>query len=190
MRVLGIVCSPRKEGNTEIMVREALGTANEAGAETDLFLISEKSVGPCDGCLSCEQTNICHIRDDMQELYEKLQLADGIIFGTPVYFGNVSAQAKAILDRTYAFRKERKLSGKVAGAIIVTRRVGAGQVRNLLCGYFVGQRMVVVGAGIGYGRKRGEVRTGVGGQAHLTALEEARHLGKNVVSMVQRLLKT
>lgn len=187
MKVLGIVCSPRKGGNTEIMVREALGVAQEASAETELFLISGKSVAPCDSCGSCEKTGICHIKDDMQELYQKLEWADGIIFGTPVYFNNVSAQAKAIIDRTYAFRREKKLSGKVAGIIIVTRRTGAGQVRSLLCSYFVYQGTIVVGGGTGYGRKKGDVKEGVGASADLSALDEARRLGTNVVRMVERL---
>ena len=188
MRILGIVCSPRKEGNTELMVRAALEVAQDAGAETDIFLVSEKSVSPCDACASCEKTGICWIKDDMQELYEKFGWADGIIFGTPVYFNNVTAQAKAILDRTYVYRMDRKLSGKVAGAIIVTRRVGAGQVRNLLYSYFVRQGTIVVGAAIGYANRRGEIRQGVGGSpANLPALEEARNLATTVVRMVERL---
>ncbi len=169
------------------MVRAALEAAREAGAETDIFLVSEKSVSPCDGCGSCRQTGICRIKDDMQELYQKFDWADGIIFGTPVYFNNVTAQGKAIIDRTYAFRRQRKLSGKVVGAMVVTRRVGAGQVRNLLYSYFVGQGTIVVGAAIGYARKKGEIRDGVGGSpANLPALEEARNLATSVVRMVER----
>lgn len=187
MRVLGIVGSPRQGGNTEIMVREALTTAHQAGAETDLFLVSGKNISPCDGCGACEQTGACPIKDDMQELYSKFDWADGIIFGTPVYYANVTAQAKAIIDRTHALRKGRKLGGKVAGAIVVTRRLGASQVRNYLFGYLVNQGMVVVGAGIGYGRKKGDVTEGVGAAAGLSALEEARQLGTNVILMLKRL---
>ncbi|MBM3155318.1 MAG: flavodoxin family protein, partial [Chloroflexi bacterium] len=132
MRVLGICCSPRKGGNTEILVREALGAAREAGCETELILIAEKDIAPCDGCGSCLTTGTCKIKDDMQQVYDELERADGIILGTPVYFINVSAQAKAVIDRTYAFLYSRKLRGKVAAAIVASRRVGVGQVLSLL----------------------------------------------------------
>ncbi len=125
--------------------------------------------------------------DDMQDLYRLLERADGIIFGTPAYFVNVSAQAKAIIDRTYALTKGRRLRDKVAGAIVTTRRLGGTQTRNLLYSYFITQRMIVAGGGIGYGREKGEVRQGVGGAAGVSALEEARQVGANVVRLINRL---
>lgn len=126
MRILGIVCSPRKGGNTEILVKEALEAAREAGCETELILVADKKIAPCDGCNACVKTSVCKIMDDMQGVYEELEKADGIIFGTPSYFINVSAQAKAIMDRTYAFRFTSKLRGKVAGVIVAARRTGVG----------------------------------------------------------------
>ena len=86
MKIIGIVASARKGGNTEIMVKEALKTAKEAGADTELFLIAGKDIKGCDGCRSCQQTGNCRINDDMQPLYKLMLAADGIIFGTPVYF--------------------------------------------------------------------------------------------------------
>ena len=189
MKVLGIVCSPRKEGNTEIMVEEALEAAREAGAETELVLVADKSIASCDACATCRKTGVCHIKDDMQPIYQQLEAADAVILGTPVYFGSVSAQAKAIMDRTYLFLGDRRLSGKVAVPIVVARRVGAGQTRNLLYSYFMAQRMITVRAGIGYGRGKGEVRQGVGGTQGLSALEEARAVAKDVVQMVEKVSK-
>ena len=189
MKVVGIVCSPRKEGNTEILVREALAAVQEAGGETELIRVADKSIAPCDGCGVCGEDGVCRIEDDMQAIYKELEQADGIIFGTPVYFVNVTAQAKAIIDRTYAFLRVRKLRGKVAGAIVVARRVGASQVLSLLYTYFMAQRMVIAGGGIGYGRKRGEVREGVGGSPTMSALEEARAVGRSVVGLIQQLRK-
>ncbi len=187
MRVLGIVCSPRKGGNTEILVREALEAVREAGGETELILVADMSIAPCDGCGACDEDGTCRIEDDMQTVYQQLELADGVIFGTPVYFLNVSAQAKAVMDRTYAFLRGGKLRGKVAAAIVAARRVGAGQVLGLLYPYFTVQRMVIAGGGIGYGREKGEVRQGVGGSPTLSAVEEARAVGRNVVRMVKQL---
>ena len=94
MRLLGIVGSPRKNGNTEILVKEAFKPAIEAGWQTDLFLMSEKEVAPCDACSGCFKTGSCVIKDDMQELYKLLDQADAVIWASPVYFGSVSAHSK------------------------------------------------------------------------------------------------
>jgi multimeric flavodoxin WrbA len=189
MNVVGIVGSPRRGGNTEIMVREALESARQAGAETELVLVADCRISPCDGCGACTEGDGCVIEDDMQRIYEKLERADGIIFGTPVYFINVSAQAKAFIDRTLPFLHGGKLKGKVAAAIVVARRVGAGQVLSLLYTWFAVQRMINAGGGIGYGREIGDVREGPGGSPALSALEEARSVGRNMVSMVKKLSK-
>jgi len=190
MRILGIVCSPRKGGNTEILVGAALEAACEAGGETELILVADMNIGPCDGCGACIKNGVCKIKDDMQMVYKQLELADGVILGTPVYFLNVSAQAKAIMDRTYALLRVRKLRGKVAAAIVAARRVGAGEVLSLLYPYFMVHGMVVAGGGIGYGLEKGDVRQGVGGSPSLSALDEARAVGRNVVGMIDRLSKS
>lgn len=189
MKILGIVCSPRKEGNTEILVEEALSAAREKGAQTDVVLVADKQISPCDACGACAGDGVCVVEDDMQDIYAKLEDADGIIFGTPVYFINVSAQAKAVMDRTYAFYRAGKLRGKVAAAAVAVRRVGAGQVLSLLYSWFTAQRMITVGGCIGYGREKGEVREGTGGGPGSTALGEARAIGKATVSMVNRIAK-
>ena len=187
MKVLGIVCSPRQGGNTEIMVTEALAVAREAGLETELILVAGKKIAPCDGCEACAKSSICKIKDDMQPIYRQLEEADAIIFGTPVYFGNVSAQAKAIIDRTYAIRRQRKLAGKVAACVVVARRVGAGQVRTLLSAFFSIQGMIAVRGAIGYAREKGDIKNGIGGSEGLTAMDEARNVGQNVIQMLKRL---
>ena len=187
MKVVGIVCSPRKGGNTEIMVCEALGAIQELGGETELITVTGKTINPCDGCDTCVKKGVCRINDDMQEIYQQLLQSDGIILGTPVYFLNVSAQAKAVMDRTYALLWQRKLRGKVAGVIVVTRRVGAGQVLSLLYSYFMTHGMRVAGGGIGYGLEKGDVKEGAGGAPNTLALAEARSLGRAVFSLYQKL---
>jgi multimeric flavodoxin WrbA len=172
------------------MIEEALAAAREAGAETEIVLVAGKSISPCDACQSCWKTGVCRIEDDMQPIYKQLEAADGIIFGTPVYFCSVTAQAKAVMDRMYAYLPERtKMRGKVAGPIVVTRRTGAAQSRNLLYSFFIAHKMIVTRAGIGYGREKGEVREGVGGPHGTTALEEARTVAKDVVDLVALLSK-
>jgi multimeric flavodoxin WrbA len=187
MKVLGIVGSPRKGGNTQILVEEALTVTREAGAQTELVLVADKNIAGCDGCHSCFESGVCKINDDMQAIYRQMEAADAIIFGSPVYFGSVTSQAKAIMDRAFLFLHDRRLKGKVAAPIVVLRRVGGGQTRTQLYGFFMAQGMIVTRGAIGYGREKGDVREGVGATQGLSALEEARNAGKEVVQMLQRL---
>jgi multimeric flavodoxin WrbA len=188
MNVLGIVGSPRKDGNTQIMIEEVLSSAREAGAETDIFLVYDKNIQGCDGCGSCAQTGgVCKIKDDMQELYKKMEWADAIAFGSPVYFNYVTAQAKAVIDRTFCYLFSRKLDGKVAAPVLSLRRIGAGQTRVQLQGWFVTQGMVALRGAIGYGPGKGEVRKGVGGGINTTAMEECRATGKEIIDWLKKL---
>lgn len=187
MKILGIVGSPRKNGNTEIMMKEVLKATHDAGCMTDIFLMSEKQVAPCDACGTCFELGSCVIKDDMQDLYARMDQAHAIIFGSPVYFGSVSAQMKAIMDRMFALLRDRSLKDKVAGTLVVTRRVGALQARSLLNSFCIAQGMIVAGGAIGYGREPGDVLKGVGGGIEVSAMDEARQLGANVVRLARRL---
>jgi len=187
MKIVGLVCSPRKNGNTEILVTEALESAREAGSETELIRVADREITPCDGCNSCFKSGSCRIEDDMQDIYRSLEEADGIIFGTPSYFNNVSAQAKIIIDRTYVCLLHGRLRGKVAAALVAARRIGGGQILSLLYTYFTVQGMTIAGGGIGYGLKRGDVREGPGGSPVFTAIEEAQAVGRRVVKTVQTI---
>ena len=181
MRVVGIVCSPRVGGNTEILVEEALAGAKDAGSEVELVRLAGKSIAPCDACESCAKTGECHIEDDMQEIYTKFREADGIIIGTPVYFANVSAQAKLVIDRTHALVWGRKLRGKVGGVVTATWRMGGGNVLSNLYTFFTVQRMLTAGGTVGYETEaapygeKGAVRRDESG------MREARAVGRSVV---------
>jgi multimeric flavodoxin WrbA len=187
MRVLGIVASPRQGGNTEIMVKEVLAVAGAAGAATDIFLIHDKNIKGCDACGACERTGKCTIKDDMQLLYPLMNAADAIVFGSPVYFHGVTSQAKAIMDRTFCYLFDHGLKGKVGASVLALRRVGASQTRVHVYGWFLAQGMVPVRGAIGYGREKGDVRTGVGAGIDMTALDEARETGQDVMEMLRKL---
>jgi len=186
MKIIGLVCSPRQGGNTQILMEEALAAAREAGAQTELIFVPDLDIAPCDACGSCEESGRCKNNDDMDIITQSLEDADGMIFGTPVYFINVTAQAKTVIDRTYAYIRTGKLKGKVAAALIAARQIGAGQVLSLLYTFFAVHRMIIAGGGIGYGREIGEVRTGPGGAPGFTALQEARSVGRNVAAMIKK----
>jgi multimeric flavodoxin WrbA len=168
-------------------MREVLGAAQREGSETEMFLMSEKQVAPCDACGACFKVGACVVKDDMQELYAMMERAQAVVFGSPVYFGSVSAQMKAVMDRMFALLQRRALKDKVAGALVVTRRVGAIQARSLLNSFCIAQGMLVAGGAIGYGREPGDVLTGVGGGIDMSAVDEARLLGANVIRLAQRL---
>lgn len=169
------------------MITRALASAREAGAETDMLHVADLDIAPCDACGACMAEGACIVEDDMQRVYEHLDAADGILFGTPVYFLNVSAQAKAIIDRTYALLMKGKLRGKVAAVVAAARRVGAGQVLSLMYSYFSAQRMIIAGGAVGYGREKGEVNQGPGMSPFLSAIEEAEAVGRNVVKMRKKI---
>jgi len=190
MKILGIVCSPRKDGNTETLVREALQAAGEAGSETELILIADKKIAPCDGCNACFKDGVCKIKDDMQMISEQLEKADGIIFGSPIYFYNVTAQAKAVIDRTYPLALHGKLRNKVAGTVAVAGNMGIEQVLATMFTFFDLHRMVIAGSAAGYGTDKGAVtKEGAGATFGGSALEEARALGKRMVRLATQLEK-
>ncbi|RAP50375.1 MAG: flavodoxin [Methanosphaera sp. rholeuAM74] len=124
LKVVAVVASPRKDGNTEYLAKVALEQAEKRGVETELITLYDKDISYCTGCDKCKQTNKCAISDDMDELTEKIGCADGVIMASPVYFGNMTAQAKTFLDRLRPLRNVHAFKYKVCGAI------SAGGFRN------------------------------------------------------------
>jgi multimeric flavodoxin WrbA len=158
MKILGISCSPRKGGNTETLVRAALDAAQADGAGVEFYSVIGKNIGFCDGCYACRKTGQCHIKDDMPELFDKMLGADGILFGAPVYFWDINAQAKAIIDRTFQVSAQRNFRNKAAGAIVNAGRYGTSAAVSTLYQFFSGHRMVIIGQAIGYGNDKGVVK--------------------------------
>jgi len=103
VRLLGIVGSPRRGGNTHTLVSRVLEGAEDGGATTDLVLLEEVTVNECDGCHACWTEGECTQGDDMNALYPRLAEADVIVFGTPVYWYGPTALMKAFLDRFVFF---------------------------------------------------------------------------------------
>lgn len=100
--VLGIVGSPRRGANTEILVDEILAAAKEAGATTEKIILSELRIEPCAACYSCRDKGMCVKDDDMIPLYAKMEECGVWVIGTPVYWWGPSAQSKAFVDRWFA----------------------------------------------------------------------------------------
>lgn len=128
MKVTGISGSPNAGGNNEKIIELALGMAEEKGYETDKILLSRLKVLPCTDCGACRTAKECPIGDDMTDIYEKLETSDAFIVSSPVFFGSMSAQIKALLDRTILLRRNGfLLKGKVGGAVAVGGSRNGGQ---------------------------------------------------------------
>jgi multimeric flavodoxin WrbA len=103
LKVLGIFGSPRRGGNTEILLEEALKGAEKEGAEVERLHLTDFTITPCKECHGCDETGQCVIPDDMQKIYPKLLEADLIILASPIFFYGITAWAKALIDRCQAF---------------------------------------------------------------------------------------
>lgn len=162
IHVLGVVGSPRRNGNTERLVAEALRVVEEKGAETELLRLAGKEIRPCDACLSCRKTGECHIRDDFQTVFDRMVKADGIILSSPFYFGSATPQIKALVDRAgyLSGAKGRVFENKVGGPLVVARRAGQNFTYAQLLFFFFHQGMIVPGStywNIAFAREKGEV---------------------------------
>jgi multimeric flavodoxin WrbA len=114
-KILGVIGSPRKNGNTHILVSNILKAAEETGASAETILLADKKIEECDGCLVCWKNKECPKADDMLDLYPKIIESDVIIFGTPVYWYGPTAIMKSFLDRFVYFNcpeNRNKIKGK------------------------------------------------------------------------------
>jgi len=99
VKILGILGSPRRGGNSELLLDKALEGANSVGLDTEKIVLNELKFSPCQECGGCAKTGRCVINDDMQIVYKKLNEASAIILASPIFFGSLPAQVKAMIDR-------------------------------------------------------------------------------------------
>jgi len=138
VKVLGILGSPRKQSNTEILLDSALAGAVDRGAEVEKVLLSEMSISPCKEIYACLEAGRCAIQDDMQVIYEKLLAADHLIFASPIFFYGITAQAKAMVDRCQALWVKKyilemgKEDTRIRRGVFIS--VGATRGKNLFDG--------------------------------------------------------
>ena len=161
MKIVAIVGSPRRGGNTEIITRIALEEIRKQGLDTELVSLAGKTIAPCDACEGCRNTGKCHVRDDFELIYNKMNEADGIILSTPVYFGAATPQMAGLISRCYSFREdERPFENKVGGPIVVARRAGHNFTLAQLMFFFMISGMIVPGStywNIAFGREKGDI---------------------------------
>ena len=125
MRVLGLVGSPRKGGNTDLLVSKILDGASTSNHSTEKVYLYPLTISPCVDCRNCQKGKFeCTLADDMQVLYSKLEGADVIVFGTPLYWYGTSGKMKLVIDRLRPFVASEKLKGKKA-IVVVPSEEGA-----------------------------------------------------------------
>ncbi len=109
MKIVAFLGSPRVEGNTEILLNEALRSVAEEGHSVTLFRPDQMDLSPCLNCGGCEETGECVIEDDMDEVYRAIREGDRFILASPIFFFGLTAQVKALIDRCQSFWCEKYL---------------------------------------------------------------------------------
>ena len=120
-RILSVIGSPRKGGNTDILVQKMVEGAASKGAQVDITYLAKLNIRECDGCHVCWKGESCSKHDDMLGLYTKIIESDVIVFGTPVYWYGPTALMKAFIDRFVFFNcpeNRAKIKGKQAALVI------------------------------------------------------------------------
>ena len=102
MKVLGITGSPRRGGNTDLLLSEVMRGAASKGAEVKTIILNDLKITPCQHCDACLEKGMCRIADDMQMVYKELEQADRIVLASPIQFMGLTAQMKAMIDRCQA----------------------------------------------------------------------------------------
>lgn len=151
--IVGICGSPRKQA-TDYVLNEALNMLEDKGFETNFFGVRGKDISPCRHCNYCLKKEECIIKDDMQDVYNLIKEANGLILASPCYNGGISAQLKAVMDRTRAMGAEDIdfLKGKVGMAIAVGGDRMGGQelvIQQIITFYVLNGAIPVSGGAFG-----------------------------------------
>jgi multimeric flavodoxin WrbA len=189
MRVLGISGSPRRGGNTDILIHTALGVLAEQGIETEFLSLADRPVKPCMACGGCFKSEMIQcVQEDpaFEGVLEKFTAADGILVGSPVYFGSATPQTMSLLDRVgyVARRHPQLLRRKVGAAIVVARRAGQNFTFAQLNYFFLISEMIVPGSNywnVAFGSKKGEVEHDQEG------METVKTLARNMAWLMKKL---
>lgn len=189
MRVLGISGSPRQGGNTELLVQTALQELQSEGFETEFVSLAGRQILPCTACGDCSKVDrpMCTLGDaGFEGMIERFLEADGILIGSPVYFGSATPETMALLDRVglVSLRNGRFLRRKVGAAIAVARRAGQNFTFAQLNYFFLINEMIIPGStywNIAFGREKGEAAKDEEG------MQTVKNLAQNMAFLLRKL---
>ena len=189
VKVLGISASPRANGNSDLLLRQALEGAESTGADIEYVRLSQYKIAPCIECNACDKTGKCAVQDDYQQILAKMLDAGRLIFATPIFFMAVCAQAKILIDRCqclwahkYVLKKELVTSERDRRAMVIA--IGGSKSKKqfdsirLTMNYFLDalQMHYVSNLFVNKIDAIGEIKK------HPSALKEAFRLGKELAS--------
>ena len=187
-KVLGVNGSPRRGGNTAGMLGTVLEACKSAGFETELYQAGGRTVRGCMACGECwkNRDGRCATDDWVNELYKKMVEADAIVLGSPTYFGDLTPEMKAVIDRCGFLSKSAgsSFSRKVGAAVSAVRRAGGISTLVSMQRFFLGCDMIVVGSSywnMSICRDIGEYEKDAEGVATM------RRLGENIVWLLRKL---
>ena len=189
MKVVAVNGSARRNGNTALLLNAVLEPLSTAGHDVELLQLAGKQIRGCTACYLCEdsQDRTCPgLADDGNAIIDAMLEADALVLGSPVYFGDVTAEMKAIIERAGMVGRHNGnvWARKPGAAVVAVRRAGAMHSFDTLNHFFLIGEMIVVGSSywnIGIGRNKGEVESDEEG------LRTMRRLGENMAWLLDRL---
>lgn len=184
VKIMVFLGSPRKKGNSATLADQLIKGAKNKGAEVDSVYLNGLDIGPCQGCGKCRSNSSsrCAIKDDMHNLYAKLETAEAIVIVSPVYFFNFSAQTKIFIDRCYALGNSKDFfKGKVFALLLTyadSDLFNSGAINVIrtfqdMCGYL---NASIAGMVYGSADKAGEIEVDV------DSMNKAFQLGEKLTS--------
>jgi len=191
MKVAAFNTSPRKDGNTAILIKKVFEELEKEKIKTELVQLAGHKIQGCIGCGKCfsQKNNKCAVTDDLvNEYIEKMIQADGIIIGSPTYFADCSSGAKALIERAGMVSRanDNLFRRKVGAAVVAVRRGGAIHAFDSINHFFTIGEMIIVSScywNIGIGREIGQVNSDKEG------LDTMSVLGKNMAWLLKKIDK-
>jgi len=180
MKVIAFNGSPRKKGNTSILIKRVFNKLEEAGIDCEIINLGGNVKTGCTACMKCftNKNKRCSIEGDIiNECIEKMDQADGMIIGSPTYFAGITSETKALIDRSgFVTRANGNLlRRKVGAAVSAVRRAGSLNVFNSINAFFLINEMIIPGSNywnLAVGREIGEVENDKEGMLTMDVLGE------------------
>ena len=185
MKVIILNGSPKADGNTATALHEVERVLNEQGIETEWIHVGHRQIHGCIACNKCWDTSVCAFGDIVNEISEKMDEADGLLIGSPVYFASASGTLLSLLDRLFYSSLHKDWMMKVGASVAVARRGGATATMDVLNKYFLKTNMPVVPSqywSIAHGTVPGEVVQDKEG------MQTMRQLGLNMAFMIKSFM--
>jgi len=190
MKVVAINGSARNQGNTAILIKHVLSQLEKVGIETELIELAGKKLQGCSACYKCfdKKDGHCAVKGDIvNDCIDKMTESDGIILGSPIYFADITAEMKALIERSgmTALANGSMFKRKVGAAVIAVRRGGAIHGFDSINHFFHINQMIVPGASywnMGLGREIGDVKTDEEG------VRTMKNLGENMAWLMKKII--